>query len=306
MKSIIRSKKQWVAGVPLGGLGTGSVELRGDGSLREWQIFNNWGEPLELPNAFLAVWARAEGGRGRACVLELAPRHNVPGVDRVDYRGEFPFAFLRYDIPGYPVRVSLEAFSPFIPHDPKNSAQPAFVLYFDLENRIEANCEASISVCVQNPFSKCVKAERKQQDTLILLSGEGENGNLNRYEVMAAALEPNASYCAPGHCQPERQAVEIWHSFASPRRHGKYSNTIADPRATCAPLASSTVLPPGQSKRLGFIVSWFSPDHVEIPSGRRVGHMYENWHSTARDVGHHRRQTAAASRNARRQNPLSN
>ena len=33
------------SGVPLGGLGTGSVELRRDGYLHEWQIINNrpWG-----------------------------------------------------------------------------------------------------------------------------------------------------------------------------------------------------------------------------------------------------------------------
>ena len=40
-------------GVPLGGLGTGSVELRSDGFFHEWQIMNNapWGAgaAVELP-----------------------------------------------------------------------------------------------------------------------------------------------------------------------------------------------------------------------------------------------------------------
>ncbi len=33
------------SGIPLGGLGTGSVELRSDGYFHEWQIMNNapWG-----------------------------------------------------------------------------------------------------------------------------------------------------------------------------------------------------------------------------------------------------------------------
>ena len=35
-------------GVPLGGLGTGSVELRADGSFAQWQIFNNWGNKEKL------------------------------------------------------------------------------------------------------------------------------------------------------------------------------------------------------------------------------------------------------------------
>ena len=39
----------YVGGVPLGALGTGTVELRGDGSFRDWQIFNNWGNTPTLP-----------------------------------------------------------------------------------------------------------------------------------------------------------------------------------------------------------------------------------------------------------------
>ncbi|MEM2344337.1 MAG: GH116 family glycosyl-hydrolase, partial [Thermoproteota archaeon] len=30
-----------LSGMPLGGIGTGSVEIRGDGRFYEWHIFNN-------------------------------------------------------------------------------------------------------------------------------------------------------------------------------------------------------------------------------------------------------------------------
>ena len=96
-------------GVPLGGLGAGSVELRGDGSLREWQIFNNWGQHLDLPNVFFSVWAREHGGKGAARVLELTPRYNVPGVDKVSYKGVFPFVFLNYTMDDFPIKLSLES-----------------------------------------------------------------------------------------------------------------------------------------------------------------------------------------------------
>ena len=45
--------------VPLGGLGTGTVELRADGGLRDWLIFNNspagGGEKVQLEQAFFGV-----------------------------------------------------------------------------------------------------------------------------------------------------------------------------------------------------------------------------------------------------------
>jgi hypothetical protein len=61
-----------LAAVPLGGPGTGSLELHSDGSFREWQMFNNRGNSerigiwehwpsRDLPGSFLAVRVAADG-----------------------------------------------------------------------------------------------------------------------------------------------------------------------------------------------------------------------------------------------------
>ena len=47
------------SGIPLGGMGAGTFELRADGGMYEWQIFNNWAQRLVLPDTFFAV--RANG-----------------------------------------------------------------------------------------------------------------------------------------------------------------------------------------------------------------------------------------------------
>src|SRR6185312_17298047 len=44
--------------VPLGGLGSGTVELRADGSLQDWNIFNNspaYGEKVQLEKALFGI-----------------------------------------------------------------------------------------------------------------------------------------------------------------------------------------------------------------------------------------------------------
>ena len=77
------------SGVPLGGLGTGSVELRRDGYFHEWQMLNNapWGAgpALDVPpdSAFLACTfrgiSRARLTAARRC---WACRSNTPIVFR--------------------------------------------------------------------------------------------------------------------------------------------------------------------------------------------------------------------------------
>ena len=66
------------SGIPLGGLGTGSVELRADGRFHDWEIFNNYlwsGAKLDAPpemwseDAFFALRAKPAGEHPRVRLL---------------------------------------------------------------------------------------------------------------------------------------------------------------------------------------------------------------------------------------------
>jgi uncharacterized protein (DUF608 family) len=42
--------------LPLGGIGTGTVALAGDGGLRQWQISNNVNHDAHIPDSIFAIW----------------------------------------------------------------------------------------------------------------------------------------------------------------------------------------------------------------------------------------------------------
>jgi non-lysosomal glucosylceramidase len=55
--------------LPLGGIGTGSVALAGDGGLRQWQIVNNVNHNGHVPGSFFAIWAGTRQDAGRNAVV---------------------------------------------------------------------------------------------------------------------------------------------------------------------------------------------------------------------------------------------
>src|ERR1700682_1778666 len=68
--------------LPLGGVGTGTVALAGDGGLRQWQLVNNVNHDAHVPNSFFAVRAatRVDGQRD-AVVLQSDALYNAAAFE---------------------------------------------------------------------------------------------------------------------------------------------------------------------------------------------------------------------------------
>ncbi|MBN1556854.1 MAG: hypothetical protein JW951_01765, partial [Lentisphaerae bacterium] len=121
-------------GVPLGGLGTGKVELCQDGGLANASLNNNQDAPIAtLPGSFfVARETRTDGG---AAVRLLEKGHPaLTGVESVVYRGRYPFADVRYEDRALQTRLALEAFAPMVPYEVEDSSVPAACFRFTAWN----------------------------------------------------------------------------------------------------------------------------------------------------------------------------
>ena len=98
----------------IGGIGTGSIWLDGQGRLAIWQIFNNLNEP-RIPDSFFAVSARAGAGQPVTRVLQTEGEGELRPVESLEYEGGYPIARLTFHDPALPVQVRMEAFNPMIP-----------------------------------------------------------------------------------------------------------------------------------------------------------------------------------------------
>ncbi len=162
--------------LPLGGIGTGSIALAGDGGLRQWQIVNNVNHDAHVPNSFFAIWAGDYlDARRNAVVLQskalyddshftpapsisdhLIPEgsrrllNELPGVESLEITAQYPIIEVAYQSGAIPVHVHLETFSPFIPLNSKDSGLPAIIFNFTVTNPQDHPINVSLMGAQQN------------------------------------------------------------------------------------------------------------------------------------------------------------
>ncbi|MGH7895311.1 MAG: GH116 family glycosyl-hydrolase [Candidatus Binatia bacterium] len=139
-------------GFPMGGVGTGGFTLSTDGGFGEFRWNNNWMCPIrDAPGAFHALFV-AQEGRRRTLMLRRAAEREYDGVERVRstiFGGMLPAFALAFE-DELPVEVTLEGFTPHVPHDVRESTLPAAVFRFRVESRSDLPCDVAVLFALEN------------------------------------------------------------------------------------------------------------------------------------------------------------
>jgi uncharacterized protein (DUF608 family) len=142
-------------GMPIGGICAGHVYLGGDGKLWLWNIFNQFGPPLYSgPHYAEPLKPSSPFEQGFAIKIgDQTRRLDKTGFRDIRFRGTYPIGTVEYSDDDVPVRVSLEAFSPFIPLNEEDSGFPAIVMSYRIENRTEKPVEVELFGWLENAIS---------------------------------------------------------------------------------------------------------------------------------------------------------
>ncbi len=170
----ITTTKTHTSGIPLGGIGSGSVELLPDGEFHYWQIANpprltrisldKKVDDGEENTGALSFWIRAKGENSKPIIRKLGMKTDADDftyrmfawnkpVERIDFDGRFPVCDLDYIDDDLPCKVKLKAVSPFLPHNSNISATPGFYLDFTVENPTDDNLEISLLGALEPNFA---------------------------------------------------------------------------------------------------------------------------------------------------------
>lgn len=173
-------------GMPVGGIGCGTLYLGGDGRLWLWDIFNEnqegvdprqipWPDALHegakvrsrdganyiAPTLASSKFILDQGFSVEVLVNGVATVKQLRAEDwkEVTFEATYPVATVTYTDPSFPVAVEMKAYSPFIPLDADNSGLPATVFSFSVRNVSGAALEVKILGWLENGVRKFTDPE---------------------------------------------------------------------------------------------------------------------------------------------------
>jgi non-lysosomal glucosylceramidase len=141
--------------MPVGGIAAGQLYLRGDGTLGLWWIFNKHIFTGYGSTCYRTYEPESPVDSGFAVVVRQDDKIIARKLDhqfgKVEFAGEYPIGLVRYAAEDWPIKVELEAFSPFIPLNAKDSALPATIFNITLENTSSKAIQTGILAWLENP-----------------------------------------------------------------------------------------------------------------------------------------------------------
>ena len=170
-RQVYRGRELDTIGMPVSGIAAGQLYLRGDGTLGLWQIFNKHVFSGTGRDNYRTYRPDSPVDSGFAVIVQKDGKTVAKPLNRdfgtVEFAGEYPIGTVRYYDDSFPVKVELEAFSPFIPLNAKDSALPATVFHVTIENTSDRVLQAGILGWLQNAVlidsAEGVHAERRSR-----------------------------------------------------------------------------------------------------------------------------------------------
>lgn len=309
----------------LGGIGTGNISLDSSGRMCDFEIHNHPDKKLKIPYTFFSLWNCFEGEDSRALILEAAPKGisdkalghpsgeliGMPRFDRSRVQTQYPFYRYCFEKDGLDLDVKLEAYTPFIPLDSKNSGIPGFQMKYTITNRGTKPTTTAVCATMYNDigfqsYDGFDKLKQKGKAYNCEWEAEGIKGILfdseMNHEDVTYGTMALASTNQKVTIKPEWQlgswwdgAEEFWQDFREDGELNKdvFSDSVgSNIGAALAPrivgsIAAKEKLLPGESKEFVFYFTWNFPNRYGWwPDGHAdfddTSHMkvWKNYYST--------------------------
>ncbi len=288
---------------PLGGIAAGSIALGGRGQLRDWEIFNQPDKGNAPAYAYASIWAQLEGRKPVARVAESrigAPyegasglgSNNSPGLPRLDsavFTGAYPMAHIDFTDRRLPVKLSLEAFSPFFPLDADASGLPVAVLRYKIVNPNPVAAQVGLCFSIDNPLRESVGAdmahpsidqrtnERRDSGTLrgLTMTNPALAADHPLYgDFTLAALGDGEASIWRGWPQGRwwNSPMKFWDEFSlKGRLEGE-----PDPRSAVGAVCVHKEIAPRAETEITFVLAWRFPNRTPKRAGWHAEKGYEN------------------------------
>ena len=202
-------------------------------------------------------------------------------MDSCEFRGEFPFAWVKFKSKEMPLKIELEAYNPFIPSDDDSSSYPAIILHYHITNLSDQDINVSILWSLLNlvglksgknermifsatetPRGKFLNEFREEENIrgINFTSIEKYKDDPDYGSVVLATSNENYSY-TPYWPRTNWFSAQndIWTTFKETNSLNFRKRDVSN-RAEAGALLISESIPPGETKRFSFYIAWYFPN----------------------------------------------
>lgn len=261
---------------PLGGLGAGMIGFTGTGS---WNSVSLRHHPdlFHSPNVFSAITVLDDNPVSRVVEAQIpdvdiftnlrtggfgvtGKSDGLPRFRNGDFYAAFPFTTLNLQDDAIPVRVSVTAWSPFIPGDVDSSSYPFAALEYTFTNTSSHTIQAVYSFNAFN-FMKLTNAGYVMAGENYFLLGEPKSNEKPEQEgVFCAAIDEPVYVNAAWFRGDWFDTITIlWKEICDGRVKSAVHNDIEKGQSPGASLQVPFTLAAGESKTITVRLSWFVP-----------------------------------------------
>uniref|UniRef100_H2YFL2 Glucosylceramidase n=1 Tax=Ciona savignyi TaxID=51511 RepID=H2YFL2_CIOSA len=280
-------------GVPLGGIGGGTINRGWQGDFCKWQLkpgIYTFGSPLA--DQFIVSIRRHNTTIYQQVLSTKAPTGEPLRSwnwkycgSYAYYHGLYPRAWTVYDLQGPKVVLTCRQISPVFPHEYKDTSLPTAVFSWDVENNGNEEVEVTIVMSMENGIGKNHFLPHS-------------NRNSSTYKTLPI-LEPCISQSNPvfqenvtvTHCSsfnPMKEGSEVWAPLLFNGRlkskpgiclklSGKSAPSSAGEHTACAVAASCIVKPKSMGETLDFSLVWDMPQIHFGDAGKHYRRRYSRW-----------------------------
>ncbi|KAL1342227.1 hypothetical protein HN51_028797 [Arachis hypogaea] len=305
-------------GVPLGGMGSGSISRGFRGEFRQWQIIPGLCEASPvMANQFSIFVSRDGGNKSFASVLAPGQHEGLGSHKKADdqgisswgwnlngqhstYHALFPRAWTVYDgEPDPELKVSCRQISPFIPHNYRESSLPAAVFVYTLVNTGKERAKVSLLFTWANSIGGNshltgghVNEPFIAEDGVsgVLLHHKTGKGNPPVTFAIAACETQNVSVSVlPKFGLSEKSSTTAKGMWCKMVQDGQFdrenfssgASMPSSPGETlCAAVSASTWVEPHGKCTVAFSLAWSSPK-VKFSKGSTFHRRYTKFYGTS-------------------------